>query len=104
MPSGSTRVIVASLYSLPLAVLKSLASAGDANSVAKISSAVCQYFTRLILHFFAAHRQSQSGRRSNGLHNFAGARVWGVPHARLKAFSRGSFRSVHAVEHLNLRY
>jgi hypothetical protein len=44
-PVRSTRPTVAFLYSLPLVVLKSSASARDADS-AKIDSAVFQYFTR----------------------------------------------------------
>jgi hypothetical protein len=40
MPSGSTRFTVTFLYSLPSIVLKSSASAIDADSAAKIASAV----------------------------------------------------------------
>ena len=39
-------MIVASLYTLPLMVLKSSASASDADSVANITSAARQFFTR----------------------------------------------------------
>jgi hypothetical protein len=39
-------VTVASLYSLPVMVLKSSASASDADSAAKIDSAVFQYSTK----------------------------------------------------------
>src|SRR6266542_2601063 len=46
MPSGSTRLTFTFLYSLPLIVLKSSASAGAADSDAKTASAVIQYFTR----------------------------------------------------------
>jgi len=42
MPSGSTRMTLASLYSLPPIVLKSPASASEAYSDVKISSVVCQ--------------------------------------------------------------
>jgi hypothetical protein len=37
IPSASTRLIVASLYIFPLTVLRSSASAGDTNSVARIT-------------------------------------------------------------------
>src|SRR5947208_729697 len=40
MPSGSTRLTVTFLYSFPLIVLKSSASAIDADSAAKIASVV----------------------------------------------------------------
>ena len=43
IPSASTRLTVASLYTLPLVVLKSSESASDANRTAKIN--VPQYFT-----------------------------------------------------------
>src|SRR5207248_2660234 len=45
IPSASTRLIVASLYSLPLMVLKSSASASDAERSGKIASVVAQSFT-----------------------------------------------------------
>ena len=45
MPSGSIRLTVASLYSLPRMVRKSSARVSDADSAAKIDSAVFQYFT-----------------------------------------------------------
>ena len=44
--SASTRLIVASLYTLPLMVLKSSASARDVDRTAKIASVVAQHFTR----------------------------------------------------------
>jgi len=49
------RAIVASLYSLPLVVLKSSASAIDTDSAAKIASVVCQYVTLRILLLCSPH-------------------------------------------------
>src|SRR5262245_28603754 len=46
MPSGSTWVTSASLYSLPLTVLKSSASASDGDKTAKIANAICQHSRR----------------------------------------------------------
>jgi len=48
-------VIVASLYTLPLVVLKSSASAIDTDSVAKIASVACQYVTLRILLLCSPH-------------------------------------------------
>jgi hypothetical protein len=48
------------LYTLPLTVLKSSASASDADSAAKIASVVCQRFTRRILPLLLSTRQRQS--------------------------------------------
>ena len=45
IPSASTRLTVASLYTFPLTVLKSSASATDADSVAEIASIACQDFS-----------------------------------------------------------
>src|SRR5437899_1060163 len=55
MPSGSTRVTVASLYSFPSMVLKSSASASDADSAAKITRGICQYFMQRILPVCSTH-------------------------------------------------
>src|SRR5436190_21121945 len=52
------RLTVASLYTLPLVVLKSSESASDVNRTAKIK--VPQYFTRRILPFFVSTRQRQN--------------------------------------------
>src|SRR6266487_597872 len=60
MPSVSTRLIVAFLYSLPLVVLKSSASASDAESDAKIANAICQCFTRRILPLLLSAPQRQN--------------------------------------------
>ena len=46
IPSASTRLTVASLYTLPLVVLKSSESASDANRIAQTTTVVLQYFTR----------------------------------------------------------
>jgi hypothetical protein len=46
MPSGSTRLTEAFLYSFPLIVLKSSASVIDADSVAKIASVALFIFAR----------------------------------------------------------
>ena len=59
-PSGSTRVTVALLYSLPFTVLTSSASAIDAYSAAAIASMVFQYLTRRILPLVLSTRQRQS--------------------------------------------
>ena len=53
IPSASTRLTVASLYTLPLMVLKSSESASDANRTAKIR--VPQYFTRRDSAVFHLH-------------------------------------------------
>src|SRR5437773_12264808 len=55
------RLTVASLYTLPLVVLKSSESASDANRTAKIK--VPQYFTRRILPCFVSPRQRQNDIR-----------------------------------------
>ena len=52
-PSASMRLTVASLYTLPLVVLKSSESASDANRTAKIR--VPQYFTRRDSAVFRLH-------------------------------------------------
>ena len=52
------RLTVASLYTLPLVVLKSSESASDVNRTAKIK--VPQYFTRRILPFFVSTRQRKN--------------------------------------------
>ena len=46
IPSGSTRLTFASLYSFPSVVLKSSATTIDVISAAKIAIEICQYFTR----------------------------------------------------------
>src|SRR6516164_4219408 len=46
IPFASTRLIVASLYTLPLIVLKSSANASDADRSGKIAIVVGQSFTR----------------------------------------------------------
>jgi hypothetical protein len=56
MPSGSTRLTVASLYSFPLMVVKSSASASDEYTAAKISSTVSRCFMCLKL-YIASYRQ-----------------------------------------------
>src|SRR5262249_34848474 len=65
MPSGSTRLTVASLYSLPLTVLKSSASASVADRSAKIGSVVAQHFTPtdLALLLSTWQRQNDMNRR-----------------------------------------
>jgi len=47
------------LYSLPLTVLKSSASARDAASDAKAANAICPYFTRRILPLLFPETQRQ---------------------------------------------
>jgi hypothetical protein len=54
-PSPSTRLTVASLYTLPLVVLKSSESPSDANRTAKITTVVRQYFTRRDSAVFRLH-------------------------------------------------
>jgi len=46
IPSPSTRLTVASLYTLPLVVWKSSESASDANRTARSTTVVLQYLTR----------------------------------------------------------
>jgi hypothetical protein len=53
IPSASTRLNLASLYTLPLVVLKSSKSASDANRTAKIR--VPQYFTERDSAVFVLH-------------------------------------------------
>jgi len=60
MPSGSTRLTLAFLYSLPPIVLKSSARASDADSAAKIAAAVWQNFTRWILPVLLSTSQWQN--------------------------------------------
>src|SRR5262249_41186005 len=71
MPSGSTRLTVASLYSLPLTVLKSSASASDADSVARIAMIVFRGVTVSGFCPFARHtattKCSQRASRRNAL-------------------------------------
>src|SRR6266496_3541216 len=55
MPSGSTRLTVTFLYSFPLIVLKSSASAIDADNPVKITSVACQCFTAADSASFALH-------------------------------------------------
>ena len=55
MPSGSTRLTVPFLYSFPLIVLKSSASAIDADNPVKITSVACQCFTAADSASFALH-------------------------------------------------
>ncbi|PYJ20107.1 MAG: hypothetical protein DME99_10855 [Verrucomicrobia bacterium] len=55
-PSGSTRLILACLYSLPSIVLKSSASAIDANNAAKIASVVWQWLMRRIVPLLLSTR------------------------------------------------
>ena len=62
IPSPSTRMIVASLYSLPLVVLKSSASAIDTDSAAKIGSVVLKYVTLRILLLCSLHGNDKMKR------------------------------------------
>ena len=55
IPSTSTRLTVAFLYTLPLVVLKSSESASDANRTAKITKVIPQYFTRRDSAVFRLH-------------------------------------------------
>ena len=54
IPSASMRLTVASLYTLPLTVLKSSACANVANRSGKIAIVVAQSFTREILPFLSS--------------------------------------------------
>jgi len=60
IPSPSTRLTVASLYTLPLVVLKSSENASDANRSAKINAVAPLYFTWRILPLFISIRQRQN--------------------------------------------
>ena len=60
IPSASTRLIVASLYTLPLTVLKSSASTSDGDRSGKIAIVVAQCFTPRILPFLLSTRQRQN--------------------------------------------
>jgi hypothetical protein len=60
IPSASTWLIVASLYILPLMVLKSSANASDADRSAKIASVLAQQFMRRILRLFLSTSQRQN--------------------------------------------
>ena len=57
IPSGSTRLTFAFLYSLLSVVLKSSASASDVDSAAKTVSAVFHCFTRPILPLLLSTQQ-----------------------------------------------
>src|SRR5438552_16249770 len=70
MPSGSTRLTVAFLYSFPLIVLKSSASASDADSVAKTASVVFQCFMLRILPVLLCTRQRQNDTIALTFDNF----------------------------------
>src|SRR5437762_495793 len=67
IPSASTRLIVASLYTLPLTVLKSSARAIDADRSGKIAIVVAQCFTRRILPLLLSRRQRQSDMRRSAM-------------------------------------
>src|SRR6266516_7942087 len=60
IPSGSTRFTLTFLYSFPLFVLRSSASAIDADSATKIASEICRYFTRRIVPLLLSTQQSQN--------------------------------------------
>jgi hypothetical protein len=58
----------------PAVVLKSSASAMDADSV-KIASVVCQYFTRRILPLLLSTRLTRPAKQSAGLTPFKGLQI-----------------------------
>src|SRR6266550_1623282 len=67
IPSASTRLIVASLYTLPLTVLKSSDRAIDADRSGKTAIVVAQCFTRRILPPLLSTRQCQNDMRRSAM-------------------------------------
>jgi hypothetical protein len=60
MPSASTRLTEAFLYSFPVTVLKSSASARDAENATKITNVVAHFFTLGPFCFFRSpHRNDK---------------------------------------------